>query len=56
MKLSAPTQMVFWIAVALAVVGLLAALIPLGFLTGLSTWLVVLGFIILAVGNLTSGM
>jgi heme/copper-type cytochrome/quinol oxidase subunit 1 len=50
MNLSAPKQMTFIVAVVLAVIGLLAAIIPLGFLSGLSFWLVLVGFILLAAG------
>jgi predicted membrane channel-forming protein YqfA (hemolysin III family) len=52
MKLSAPKVVTFWIAVALAVLGLLASQ---GVLSGLSSyafWLVVAGFVLLALGNL----
>ena len=52
MKLSAPKVVTFWIAVALAVLGLLASQ---GVLSGLSSyafWLVVAGFVVLALGNL----
>jgi predicted tellurium resistance membrane protein TerC len=52
MKLSEPKVVTFWIAVALAVVGILAFQ---GMLTGLAAyafWLVVAGFVLLAFGNL----
>lgn len=52
LKLSEPKVITFWIAVALAVVGILAFQ---GILTGLASyafWLVVAGFILLAVANL----
>jgi len=50
MNLSAPKQTTFIVAVVLAVVGLLATIIPLGFLTGLAIWVILLGFIALAAG------
>jgi hypothetical protein len=56
MKLSAPQVITFWIAVILAIVGVLAYL---GTISGLSTyafWLVVVGIIVLALGNLVKGM
>ena len=56
MKLSAPKVITFWIAMALAVVGLLASQ---GVLSGLASnafWLVVAGFVVLALGNLMKGM
>lgn len=52
MNLTAPKQITFIIAVVLAVLGLLAPLIPLGFLTGIALWIVFLGFLVLALGCL----
>lgn len=52
LKLSAPQVVTFWIAVILAVLGVLASE---GILSGLSSyafWLVVAGFVVLALGNL----
>lgn len=56
MKLSAPKNVTFWIAVVLVILGLLASL---GVLSGLSSyafWLVVIGFVVLALGNLMKDM
>ena len=50
MTLSAPKQVTFIVAVALALLGILATVVQLGFLTGLATWLILLGFIVLAAG------
>jgi len=55
MSLSEPKVITFWIAVVLFVLGLLgffavAALEPYAF------WLVVIGFVVLALGNLIRGM
>jgi threonine/homoserine/homoserine lactone efflux protein len=55
MKLSAPKQITFWIAVVVAVVGVIASLVTLPVLSGFAFWLVVIGFVILAVGNLVEG-
>ncbi len=55
MKLSAPKQLTFWIAVILAVLGVLATLVTIPVLSGFAFWLVVIGFIVLAVGNLIEG-
>lgn len=52
MNLTAPKQITFIIAVVLAVLGLLATLIPLGFLTGMALWIILLGFLVLALGVL----
>ena len=56
MKLSEPKVVTFWIAVILVIVGVLAYL---GTIPGFSTYafgLVVVGFIVLALGNLVKGM
>lgn len=52
MKLSAPKVVTFWIAVALAVLGLLAHEGVLSGLASYAFWLVVAGFVLLALGNL----
>jgi hypothetical protein len=56
LHLSAPKQITFLIAVVLAALGVLASLVTIPVLSGLSFWLVVLGFVILAIGNLSEGM
>lgn len=56
MNLSAPKQTTFIVAVVLAVLGLLAAIIPLGFVSTISFWLVLIGFIVLAVGCLAPNL
>ena len=54
MKLSKPKNMTFWISVLLALLGLLGALgIPV--LAGFDFWLVLVGFVVLALGNLLEG-
>ena len=55
MKLSPPKNITFWVSVALAVLGLLgmlgvAALAPFAF------WLLFVGFVLLALGNLVKGL
>lgn len=55
MKLSAPKVVTFWIAVVLAVLGLLATLVTIPVLSGFAFWLVVIGFIVLALGNMMEG-
>ena len=56
MQISAPKQITFWIAVVIAVVGLLAKLVTIPVLTGFAFWLVVIAFIVLAAGNLMEGL
>ncbi len=55
MKLSAPKNITFWIAVIVAVVGVIASLVTIPVLSGFAFWLVVIGFVILAAGNLFEG-
>jgi heme A synthase len=52
MKLSRPKVLTFWIAVILAVLGVLASLGSITLLSGYAFWLVVAGFVLLALGNL----
>ncbi len=49
MTLSAPKQATFIVSVVLAVLGLLGLIVQLGFITSMATWLILIGFIILAV-------
>ncbi len=56
MKLSAPKHLTFWIAVLVALLGVLANFIKIPVLSGISFWLVVIGFVILAAGNLFEGV
>lgn len=51
MKLSAPKQITFWIAVFLAVLGLVGHLGLIAALGGYAFWLVFIGFVVLAAGN-----
>ncbi len=57
MELSAPKQIVFIIAVLLAVISLLPVIgIPLGALGAYSYWLLLVAFVVLAAGNLLKGI
>ena len=56
LKLSEPKVVTFWIAVVLVVLGVLASE---GIISGLATyafWLVVAGFVLLALGNLVKDL
>jgi len=56
LKLSEPKVVTFWIAVVLVVLGILASQ---GIISGLATyafWLVVAGFVLLALGNLVKDL
>jgi hypothetical protein len=52
MRLSRPKVITFWIAVILAVLGVLALVGNIPPLSGYAFWLVVAGFVLLALGNL----
>jgi hypothetical protein len=56
MKLSEPKVITFWVAVALAVLGVLGMLVTIPLVTTYAFWLVVLGFVLLALGNLLTGL
>ena len=56
MKLSAPKQLTFWIAVVLAVLGVIVKLLPTLSKSGASGWLIVVGFVVLAAGVLVEGL
>ena len=56
LKLTEPKVVTFWIAVVLVVLGILASE---GIISGLATyafWLVVAGFVLLALGNLVKDL
>ncbi len=54
MKLSAPKNITFYIAVALAVIALIGYFIAS--FTPFAPWILLLGFIVLAAGNLLEGL
>ena len=55
MTLNAPSQVVFIIAVILAVLAILGALVTIPFVSAYAFWILVLGFIVLAGGVLMKG-
>jgi hypothetical protein len=56
MKLSAPKQITFWIAVVIAVVGVIARLVSIPMPVGSPGWLLLIAFVVLAAGNLIEGL
>jgi hypothetical protein len=56
MKLSAPKQITWIIAVVLGVLGLLGSLVTVPGISGMAFWLVFLGFAILAVATFIEGL
>jgi hypothetical protein len=55
MRLSPPKQITFYISVVLAALGVLGELVTISFLSDYSIWFVVVGYVVLALGNLLSG-
>ena len=55
-RLNPPKQVTFWIAVLLALVGVIAVLAPVASLVEYALWLVVAGFVLLALGNVFEGL
>jgi predicted membrane channel-forming protein YqfA (hemolysin III family) len=56
MKLTEPRNITFIIAVLIGLIGILAFLVEIPVLTPIAFWLVVIGFVILVVGNLVKGL
>lgn len=55
MKLSPPKQSTFWVATILAVLGLVGQLVSLPFVSQHAFWFVVVGFVVLWLGNYVKG-
>lgn len=56
MRLSAPKQITWIVAIVLGVLGLLGSLITIPVVSGLAFWLVFLGFLLLAVATFIDGL
>jgi hypothetical protein len=50
MDLSAPKQVTFWVALVLAVLGLLGQLATIPFVSAFAFWFLLVGFVVLAAG------
>ena len=55
MKLTPPTQLVFWIAVVLALAGFLGQIGIIAALNPFAFWLIFIGYVVLAVSLLIKG-
>ena len=53
MRLSAPKNITWWIAIALGMIGFLGTFMALG---SISFWLLFLGFVLLAVATMVDGL
>lgn len=56
MKLSAPTTLVFWIAVVLAALSVLSFFIAIPIITQYQYATLLIGFVLLMLGNLLKGL
>ena len=56
LHLSAPKNTTWWIAVVLGVLGLLGSFMTIPVISGLSLWLLFLGFALLALATMTDGL
>ncbi|MBN2386721.1 MAG: hypothetical protein JXB85_06835 [Anaerolineales bacterium] len=56
MKLTPPTKLVFWITVALAVIGLVAFFVTIPFLSAIAFWLVLAAYVLLVLALLLKGL
>ncbi len=54
--LSAPSQVVFLVSLALAIIAVLGALVIIPVVTKYAFWIAILAYIVLALGNLMKGM
>jgi len=56
MKLNAPQQITWWIALIVGVVGIIAHLVAIPVLSGLSFWLVAAAFVLLILATYLKGL
>ena len=56
MKLSAPKNITWWIAVILGVLGILGSLISIPLVSANAFWFVAIGFVLLALATLLKGL
>ncbi len=55
MRLTPPKKWVFWTSVVLVVLGLVGKFVNIPFLTDYAFWIVVVGYVLLAAGNILTG-
>ena len=56
MKLNAPKQLTWWIALALGIIGLIAHLETIPVLSGLTFWIVLVALVLMLVATLIRGL
>jgi hypothetical protein len=55
MRLNPPTKNVFYLSAALVIVGLAAKLISIPYLSSVAFWIVLVGYLLLLLGNTMKG-
>jgi Co/Zn/Cd efflux system component len=55
MQLNPPTKMVFYLSLAFAAIGLIANFVSIPVLSGIALYLVLIGYILLILGNTLKG-
>jgi hypothetical protein len=55
-NLSAPSQVIFLISLALAIIALLGALVIIPVITKYAFWLAILAYVVLALGTIMKGV
>ncbi len=55
MRLSPPTKNVFYLSVVLVAVGLVAQVVTIPFLSSVAFWIVLVGYLLLFLGNTMTG-
>jgi hypothetical protein len=56
MQLTPPTKNVFYVSVVLAVLGILAHFVTIPFVSAYNFWFVVVGYVVLVLGNTMKGV
>ena len=56
MKLNAPKQITWWIAIILGVLGVIGTFVAIPFVSCYAIWFVVVGLVLLALGNFLKGL
>ena len=56
MKLTPPTQNVFYVSVVLAVLGLLGSFVSIPFVSDYAFWFVLVAYVVLFLGNTMKGL
>ena len=55
MRLTPPTKNVFWLSVILAALGLIAVFVSIPFVSANAFWFVLVGYVLLFLGNTMKG-